>query len=83
MRSTEILTKLELEPGRYQLRFAAHSASLNKSGSVFQDIEIPDFTEGGAVALGARPRRDPSLASAPRTSSPPSSRSRRRPSGHS
>lgn len=62
----EILTKLELEPGRYQLRFAAHSASLNKSGSVFQDIEIPDFRKAPLSLSGLVLGVTPSLASAPR-----------------
>ena len=30
-------------PGRYQLRLAAHSAALDKSGSIFYDVEVPDF----------------------------------------
>ncbi len=62
----EILTKLELEPGRYQLRFAAHSASLNKSGSVFQDIEIPDYGRAPLSLSGTVLGVSPSLASAPK-----------------
>ena len=62
----EILTKLELEPGRYQLRFAAHSASLNKSGSVFQDIEIPDYRKAPLSLSGLVLGVNPSLASAPK-----------------
>ena len=62
----EILTKLELEPGRYQLRFAAHSAGLNKSGSVFQDIEVPDFRKGPLSLSGVVLGVSPALASAPR-----------------
>lgn len=62
----EILSKLELEPGRYQLRFAAHSASLNKSGSVFQDVEIPDFRKAPLSLSGVVLGVSPSLASAPK-----------------
>ena len=62
----EILTRLELEPGRYQLRFAAHSASLNKSGSVFQDIEVPDFKRAPLSLSGTVLGVSPSLASAPK-----------------
>lgn len=62
----EILTKLELEPGRYQLRFAAHSASLNKSGSVFQDIDIPDYRKAPLSLSGLVLGVTPSLASAPK-----------------
>ena len=31
----EVFSRLELTPGRYQLRFAVHSASLGKSGSIY------------------------------------------------
>jgi VWFA-related protein len=41
----EILTRLDLQPGRYQLRIAAFSHRLNKSGSVYYDVDVPDFQD--------------------------------------
>jgi VWFA-related protein len=46
----EVMTRFYLKPGRYQLRFAAESAIEGKSGSVFYDVDIPDFS-GPAVSL--------------------------------
>jgi VWFA-related protein len=37
-----ILTKTELQPGRYQLRIAIGTAQ--KGGSVIYDLEVPDYT---------------------------------------
>ena len=46
----EILTRLDLKPGRYNLRFAVHNAALGKSGSVYAEVEVPNF-EKDAVSL--------------------------------
>jgi hypothetical protein len=35
---------IELEPGRYQLRASAMSKKLDKGGSVYLDIIVPDFS---------------------------------------
>jgi hypothetical protein len=37
------VTEFELPPGRYQLRMAAHEQLTGRTGSVFADIEVPDF----------------------------------------
>lgn len=39
----EILSRIDLAPGRYQLRLAAHSAMTGKTGSVYFDVDVPDF----------------------------------------
>lgn len=39
----ELLAKLPIGPGRYQLRIAAHSPRLKLRGSVFADVDVPDF----------------------------------------
>lgn len=39
----DLVTTMDLEPGRYQLRLAAESALLDKSGSVYYELEVPDF----------------------------------------
>ena len=39
----EVLSQLDLRPGRYQLRLAAESTMQGKTGSIFYDVEVPDF----------------------------------------
>jgi len=37
------LNRLEVPPGRYQLRIAAHDAGTGASGSLLYDLDVPDF----------------------------------------
>jgi VWFA-related protein len=39
----EVLTDITLKPGRYQLRLAVDNAAQAKTGSVFVDVDVPDF----------------------------------------
>jgi hypothetical protein len=39
----EVLTGMSLKPGRYQLRLSALVGAQNKTGSVYYDLEVPDF----------------------------------------
>jgi VWFA-related protein len=39
----EVFGQINLKPGRYQLRIAANLASFADSGSVYYDIDVPDF----------------------------------------
>lgn len=39
-----ILSTLDLPPGRYQVRFAARETGAAHLGSVFYDLEVPDFS---------------------------------------
>jgi len=48
----EVLSRLDLEPGRYQLRLAAESSLQQKSGSVFYDIDVPDFSKSALSLSG-------------------------------
>jgi hypothetical protein len=48
----ELLTRLDLAPGRYQLRAAAESALQGKAGSIFYDLEVPDFARGSLSLSG-------------------------------
>jgi VWFA-related protein len=48
----EVVSQLRLKPGRYQLRVAAHSSILDKSGSVFYDIDVPDFSKADLSMSG-------------------------------
>ena len=42
----------ELPPGRYQLRASAISTKLSRSGSVYLDLDVPDFTASPLVLSG-------------------------------
>jgi len=42
----------DLPPGRYQLRASAISAKLSRSGSVYLDLEVPDFTKDPVMLTG-------------------------------
>ncbi len=41
-----IVSRLDLPPGKYQLRVAALDAGSQASGSVFYDLEVPNFNDG-------------------------------------
>lgn len=55
----EVLSRLELKPGRYHLRVAAESARSGSAGSVYCDIDVPDFgrlpLSLSGVVLGVTP----------------------------
>jgi VWFA-related protein len=40
-----LVTEVMLAPGHYQLRLAAHDPAANRSGSVFWDLDVPDFAK--------------------------------------
>jgi hypothetical protein len=40
-----MLNRLELPPGRYQLRIAAHDSSGGNVGSIQYDLDVPDFAK--------------------------------------
>jgi hypothetical protein len=41
----EVLSRIDLKPGRYQLRAAANVGSLATSGSLYYDVVVPDFRD--------------------------------------
>jgi VWFA-related protein len=47
-----MLSRLELSPGRYQVRVAIGSAITGESGGVLYDLEVPDFTARGLTMSG-------------------------------
>ncbi len=55
----ELLSRLDLAPGHYQLRIAADSSIEHKSGSVYCDLDVPDFHRSpvslSGVVLSATP----------------------------
>ena len=60
----ELLSSIALPPGRYELRVSAHRALDNVDGSVYADVEVPDFAAPLAVS-GAVVEALPSGAVAP------------------
>ena len=65
--SYDLISRLTLAPGRYQIGFRVHSTLADKNGSVLVDVEVPDFGRPplsisglalGVQALDAAPRRD-------------------------
>jgi VWFA-related protein len=48
----EALSSINLKPGRYQLRIAAYSAMNDAAGSVYADVEVPDFTKAPVSLSG-------------------------------
>jgi VWFA-related protein len=61
-----VLARLTLDPGRYQLRLAARSSVLGKSGSVYADLEVPDFSKPALSLSGVMLDVTPPVMSAPR-----------------
>ena len=57
----EALSRIDLPPGRYRLRIAAHHSDASKTGTVMVDVVVPDFSREAAsmsgVILGASPGR--------------------------
>jgi VWFA-related protein len=47
-----VLSRLELPPGRYQVRVAIGSGITGESGGVLYDLEVPDFTARGLTMSG-------------------------------
>ena len=59
----EVLARLDLKPGRYQLRTAANVGSLTTSGSLYYDIDVPDFGEAPLSFSGLVMTAAPALPS--------------------
>jgi hypothetical protein len=62
----EMLSRLDLRPGRYQLRIGVQSELMKKAGSVYQEIEIPDFRKVPLSMSGVVIGASPSLPSSPK-----------------
>jgi VWFA-related protein len=62
----EVLTRIDLKPGRYELRLAATLPRTNTSGSVYYNVDVPDFTKAPLTLSGAMLSVTPSIVAAPR-----------------
>jgi VWFA-related protein len=47
-----VLSWLDLAPGRYQIRVASRAVNSGASGSVFYDLEVPEFGKEGLTMSG-------------------------------
>ena len=62
----EVLLRLDLKPGRYLLRIGAHAKELDRSGSVYYDVEVPDFSKPALSLSGIVLTATPGLVAEPR-----------------
>jgi len=61
----EVHSRLDVEPGRYHLRLAAESARQARSGSVYCDVDVPDFRNAPLSLSGVVIARRPGLTAGP------------------
>jgi hypothetical protein len=61
----DLLTDISLPPGRYELRISARRSNDNVSGSLYADIEIPDFENEELSASGVLIELEPAELAAP------------------
>lgn len=61
----DVLSRIDLPPGKYQVRVAAHSTALARSGSVYIDVEVPDFSREGIALSGIVLNSNPAVPVAP------------------
>ncbi|MCA1584358.1 MAG: hypothetical protein LC791_06175 [Acidobacteria bacterium] len=47
-----VLTSIDLPPGRYQLRVAVREANDKRAGSIFYDVDVPDFSKDPLTMSG-------------------------------
>lgn len=62
----EVLSLLDLKPGRYLLRTSVHSPSRGKTGSVYADFTVPDFRKERLSLSGVALSATPALRQAPK-----------------
>jgi hypothetical protein len=61
----DVLAELPLKPGRYRIRASADSKTLGKIGSVYADVDVPDFTKEPLSMSGVAVSVTPGLPVAP------------------
>ncbi len=62
----QLLSQIALKPGKYQLRIGAHASIGDKSGSVFADVEVPDFASAPLSLSGVLLEATPSPSASPK-----------------
>jgi len=56
-----VFARMPLPPGYHELRAVVRSAQLNKSGSVFADVDVPDFVKNPLSLSGVVIHAEPAL----------------------
>jgi hypothetical protein len=62
----DILTPILVKPGRYNVRFSARSTALDRTGSVYADVEVPNFSKDRLSLSGVLVSADPAAIIAPK-----------------
>ena len=62
----DLLASLPLKPGRYQLRVSAHGTTRDIRGSVYADVDVPDFSRAPLSLSGVLVTVAPAPLAAPR-----------------
>ena len=62
----ELITRMDLKPGAYELRLALHDTQSDGRGSVYADLEIPDFARAPVSLSGVLLASNGSPISAPK-----------------
>lgn len=62
----ELLSKFALAPGRYELRLGAHRMTDDAWGSVYADVDVPDFAAAPLSLSGVMIETSPAISAAPR-----------------
>jgi len=61
----DLLSQIALPPGRYELRLSAHRAVEDVNGSVYAEVEVPDFANASLSVSGLMMEAMPTDAVAP------------------
>ncbi|MCX6539563.1 MAG: VWA domain-containing protein [Acidobacteria bacterium] len=61
-----LLSRLTLKPGRYQLRLSAKSSMSGKSGSVYIEVDVPDYSKAALSLSDVMFEATPSPVASPR-----------------
>lgn len=62
----EVLSRIDLRPGRYQIRMAATSSMQGRSGSVFVDVDVPDVAKAALSLSGVLLSVSPGVTAVPK-----------------
>jgi hypothetical protein len=62
----ELLTRLMLRPGRYELRLATHMFGSDITSSIYADVEVPDFAKAPLSLSGVMLDANPPLPGGPK-----------------
>lgn len=62
----ELISRVDLRPGRYQVRMAATSSMQGRSGSVYLDVDVPDYSKLALSMSGVLMNVAPGVTTAPK-----------------